>query len=166
MQTATKLILSALALAQLLAAQVACKPLLDAEMKAFENPLHMYTIAAVNGKTFMAESIFVGGNSYMRINGKWSPSGKTSDYTDLMQKKRPQSSNATCSYVKDEAVNGEIAAVYSMNDVLASGSKVASQIWISKSKGVPLRQEDDIETSRGKTHNSTRYEYSNVKPPM
>ena len=69
-----------------------------------------------------------------------------------------------CRYLKDELVAGEMAAVYS----LKNKGKVDSQIWISKAKGLPLRQEDDVDlgAGKGKSHNSTRYEYGNIKPPM
>lgn len=167
MKIAIKIILSVLALAQFLAAQqAACKPMLDAEMKTLDTPVHLYVSSATHGQTTTVESIYAGGHSYVKVNDKWSSMGETASFKDMMQKKRQQSSSAVCSYVKDEAVNGEVAAVYNMTAVLAHGGKLTSQMWISKSKGLTLRQEDDIETSRGTTHNSTRYEYSNVKPPM
>jgi hypothetical protein len=45
---------------------------------------------------------------------------------------------------------------------------VDSQIWISRAKGLPLRQDMDIDVGgkNGKSHSSSRYEYGDVKPPM
>ena len=44
--------------------------------------------------------------------------------------------------------------------------KPDAQTWISKSKGLPLKTEEDIDTGGGdKRHMSIRYEYSNVRPP-
>ena len=48
------------------------------------------------------------------------------------------------------------------NDVIKSDA----QTWISKSQGLPLKTEEDIDTGDGdKRHMSIRYEYSNVRPP-
>jgi hypothetical protein len=62
-------------------------------------------------------------------------------------------------------VNGEAAALYmahSENDDVKSDA----QTWISKSKGLPLRTEEDIDTGGGdKRHMSIRYEYGNIQAP-
>jgi hypothetical protein len=63
--------------------------------------------------------------------------------------------------LKDELVNGEMAAVYSVHEV-SPKSTSDSKTWISKAKGLPLRSDTDMEGS----HISTRYEYGNVKPPI
>jgi hypothetical protein len=41
------------------------------------------------------------------------------------------------------------------------------QVWISKSKGLPLRGELDVDVGGklGKSHSSMCYEYGNVEPP-
>ena len=66
---------------------------------------------------------------------------------------------------RDESVNGEAAALYmahSENDTVKSDA----QTWISKSKGLPLRTEEDIDTGDGdKRHMSIRYEYGNIQAP-
>ena len=67
--------------------------------------------------------------------------------------------------MRDESVNGEAVALYEMhsqNDIVKSDG----QVWISKGKGLPLRIEADIDIGDGdKRHMSTRYDYSNVRPP-
>jgi hypothetical protein len=46
-------------------------------------------------------------------------------------------------------------------------TKSDGQVWISKSKGLPLRNEMDIDGGdRIKNHHSVRYEYTNVQPPL
>jgi hypothetical protein len=106
----------------------------------------------------------------MLINGKWISSGTTKDVEQLMQKnlQNPKASKPVCSHLKDELVNGELAGVYTSSEVVASGGKVTTQVWISKTKGLPLRQEVDIEVagSKSKSHNSVRFEYGNIKPPI
>ena len=51
---------------------------------------------------------------------------------ELAELRKPKARNdtATCKYVKDELVNGEIAAVYNGHDVTPSGT-VDTQVWIS-----------------------------------
>jgi hypothetical protein len=41
-------------------------------------------------------------------------------------------------------------------------------IWISKEQRVPLRREQDIDWGNdvGKSHQSVRYEYGNIQPPL
>jgi hypothetical protein len=78
-----------------------------------------------------------------------------------------QRSNFTCRYLRDESVNGERAGLYSTRAETAD-QKSDGQIWISKTRGLPLRLEMDIDTGgkTGKNHSSMRYEYGNVQPPQ
>ncbi len=72
----------------------------------------------------------------------------------------------TCRLVRDEAVNGEAAALYTAHQQNPD-VKSDSQIWISKSKGVPLKLEMDMDVggAAGKSHRTMRYEYTNVQAP-
>ena len=142
------------------AQQEDCKVIVDAAIKVLNTPTHMYITGKVGATTVNTEMIYAGGAVYMRIDGKWSAAGTTKEIEQMMQKKQTNS-KATCHYLKDDLVSGEMAALYSLH----SPGLVESQIWISKAKGLTLRQEDDIGAA-GKQHNSTRYEYGNVKPPL
>jgi hypothetical protein len=116
----------------------------------------------MGGKDFAIETIYANGNIYTRIGGKWSSVPMTPEG------KKPQHDKAACAYVKDELVNAEMTAVYSTHDVSPKGV-TDTQVWISKSKGLPLRVEMDIKAGSQQTtavHTSSRYEYDNVKPPM
>jgi hypothetical protein len=85
---------------------------------------------------------------------------------ELAQRNRKNAKNLSCHFVRDEAVNGEGAALYSTHEESEHG-KSDNQIWVSKSKGLILRQETDLDTGgvNGKSHSSFRYEYSNVQAP-
>jgi hypothetical protein len=74
--------------------------------------------------------------------------------------------NATCRAVREESVNGEAATLYSMHDQNPD-AKTDSEIWISKSRGVPLKLEMDMDVggAGGKSHRTMRYEYMNVQAP-
>jgi hypothetical protein len=66
----------------------------------------------------------------------------------------------TCSYVRDEAANGEAAAVYRQLHK-EGGQTFDTLIWISKSSGLPLRQEQDADFGKGqKGHESLIFQYS------
>jgi hypothetical protein len=59
--------------------------------------------------------------------------------------------------------------VYGTHSERSDGGHITSdgQVWISKSRGLPLRDEIDIDSGgpAGKNHYSGRYEYTNVQPP-
>lgn len=70
--------------------------------------------------------------------------------------------------MRDEALNGQMMTIYSVRSE-TEDSKEDGQIWLSKSSGVPLKEELDIDVgggAMGKTHKSIRYEYNNVHAPM
>jgi len=149
----------------------ACQAVLDASDKLFTTPYHMYSTQAGavvgNGKPMSSELVFSGGLQYILYNGKWSPSPlSTEELKALHERNRNNAKNMSCHYVRDESVNGESAALYSTHEETAHG-KNDNQIWVSKSKGLILRQETDIDTggANGKTHISSRYQYANVQAP-
>jgi hypothetical protein len=135
---------------------------MDAGIKVFDTPTHGFVTMEVNGKPETGESIYAGGLIYTKYNGKWSAGTPSKEMKDIAEKNR-RTNKTTCSYLKDEPVNGEIAAVYSVHDV-SPRSASDSKIWISKSKGLPLRSETHFEGDKNPV--SMRYEYDNVKPPM
>jgi hypothetical protein len=145
-----------------LAAQDNCKLVIDAGIKVFDTPTHVYVTMDVNGKPQTVESIYVGGLIYTKYDGKWNAGTSNKEMKEISEKNR-QNNKTTCHYLKDEPINGEMAAAYSMHDV-SPKSVSDSKIWISKSKGLPLRT--DIQFEGDKNSMSMRYEYDNVKPPM
>ena len=149
----------------------ACQAALDAGDKLFTTPYHAFMTESGAGvgnrKPMSSESVFAGGVLYVLYNGKWSPSGMTTEEMKAMeQRNRNNARNMSCHYVRDESVNGEAAALYTTHEETPHG-KTDSQTWVSKSRGLILRQEIDIDTGgpNGKTHMSSRYEYSNVQAP-
>ena len=62
-------------------------------------------------------------------------------------------------------MRGEAVALYMAHNK-NEGVKSDAQTWISKSKRLPLRTEEDLDTGEGdKQHMSIRYEYGNIQPP-
>ncbi len=147
----------------------ACQPALDAGDKLFTTPYHMfgtYSGAMVgNQKPMSTEMILAGGVQYVLMNGKWSPSPLTLQESKDLVESDKKTAKTSCHYVRDDSVNGESAAVYSTHDITPHGT-VDSQVWVSRRRGLILRQEIDIDTGNGnKSHTSARFEYSNVHAP-
>lgn len=152
-------------------ADATCNAVLAALDKNFTVPYHMYmtqTSAALpNGKPMSTEMVYAGGKRYVLFDGKWNVSDVSDDDMKAMQlKARQTAKNLSCHYVKDETVNGESAALFATHGESEHG-KDDNQIWISKSKGLIVKQETDIDIGGGrpKTHMSVRYEYGNVQAP-
>jgi len=115
------------------------------------------------------ESIFVGGFVYALVNGKWFRMPLDSmgmDIREMAVEALKKSKNLSCHAVRDETVNGESATVYSVHAENEHGIH-DGQIWISKSKGVLLREEEDTQRpgQSGKDHMSIRFDYNNVQAP-
>ncbi len=112
------------------------------------------------------EIIRIGGAMYVTIKGKWEKSPLSEAQMRAQEEKNWKTAkNVSCKYLRDESVNGQSAAVYNMHSE-TENTKADTQIWISKSKGLILRQEEDVDIGHGdKSHYSTRYEYNNVQTP-
>jgi hypothetical protein len=145
------------------AAQGNCQLVFDAMNKAFDTPSHSYVTTNMGGTTLTGEVIYVAGAWYAKVGGKWGPGLPLQEMKEQEQKNQ-QTNRNTCRYLKDEPVNGEMAAVYNVHTEIESPKGSSdSQVWISKAKGLPLRSEIDL---GDKMHVSSRIEYGNVKPPM
>ncbi len=146
-----------------------CQPVFDALTKLITTPSHSYTTstAANGGKQRTAETIMTLGKKYIRVNGKWMDSRVTTAEVLEQERENEKNGKATCQLLRSEAVSGEAAVVYSLHREPQS-FKEDSQIWISKSTGMALREEQDVDMGGeiGKQHNSARFEYGKVQPPM
>lgn len=153
-----------------LAGDSTCKMLADANAKIYGIPTHIYsteTATYTGGKAKSNELIYLNNTTYIESNGRWSISKATPQrMAELHKTAQDKHPNAMCRAVREESVNGEAATLYSMHDQNPD-AKTDSQIWISKSRGVPLKLEMDMDVSgaAGKSHRTMRYEYTNVQAP-
>lgn len=143
-----------------------CKTVLDAMAKLGHTPHHQYatmTGAIAGGKTMETEGITTSDAIYVKMNGKWITSPLT---PEAMAKQEQENIRNTkvyrCQYERDENVDGEAAAVYKAHSENKNGPSDA-EIWISKSRGLPLREAIDL--SAGESHMSVRFDYANVHAP-
>jgi hypothetical protein len=149
-----------------LSAQDDCKVLkkvtADALSKVHNTPTHVYTTTKINGKSFSSEIIYAAGSMYIGSNGKWISGGPIKEVEQSEQElQHSADSKDACRQLKDDSVNGEVASVYNSHSESPKGT-VDLQFWISKASGKLLRQDM---TSNGVLM-SSRYDYSNVKPPL
>ena len=146
-----------------------CDAVINAILKVYQVPTHMYmteTAGANGGKIRNAETIYLNGVTFVMVSGKWQKS--TISPKELADAKRESEQKTdTCSVVRDEAVNGEAATLYKVHNHTPDDT-VDTQIWISKSRGLPLKQIYDIDVNggaRGKSHTEIHYAYTNVTAP-
>lgn len=151
-----------------LRAQDDCKALEKVVTDGFSRlhtmPAHVYTTSKISGQSFVSEMIYANGSMYMKLNGKWTVAGSIKDMEQTEQQaKANANSKDSCRHLSDEPVNGELAAVYSSHSETPRGT-LDMQLWVSKSKGLILRQ--DVTSQGGKAVISSRYEYGDVKAPL
>jgi hypothetical protein len=149
-----------------LAAQDTCKPVFDALNKMMTVPVHIYSTSSGDAGDKTSESIFLDDKVYSNAAGKWALSPiKAKELAKQEDEGRKKTVNA-CKFLKDDSVNGETAGQYSMRST-GPDQKTESQMWISKSTGMPVRNEVDLSNGKGdkKSHYSVRFEYKKIEAP-
>jgi hypothetical protein len=152
------------------AVDASCKPLLDGLLKQIGTPTHIVsteTAAFRGGRTETSEVIYSGGAIYVQLHGRWRKSPLTVEQMRAQQEENQRDAKSmSCAYLRDEAVGGEAAAVYRTHGVTEAGTTDAT-LWMSKRTGLPLKDEVDLDAGGklGKSHQTIRYDYANVRPP-
>jgi len=146
-----------------------CKVVFDADDRLTATPHHGYVTTTLQGKgakQVTGEDIFAGGVVYVQVRGAWRKSPMIAEQRQNQQlENRKNARNVSCHLLRNEVVNGEPAEVYSFH-AETEDLKSDSLVWISKSKRLILRQEQDLDPGLGdKSHTSTRDEYTNVSAP-
>ena len=146
-----------------------CQPVFDALIKVATTPSHSYTTnTSVNGgNPAEGETIFANGQKYIRARGKWMHIPVTSQDVLEQEKEKEEKGKSTCQFLRNESVNGEAAKLYSVHREYDE-VKEDGQMWVSTSNGLLLRVAEDVDNRGNKKngHQSTRFEYGNVQPPM
>jgi hypothetical protein len=160
--------------APLRAQSTGCDPIYASQAKLLATPHHGVTVdsagtdkALRGGKPRTSESISTGGAMYILIQGKWQRSRLTIDYMKKQEAENIRNTKSTCTFVRNETVNGEPAALYSVHSVTDFGAS-DGQDWISRSRGLPLRTVVSIDAggaAAGKSRMVTSYDYANVRAP-
>ena len=161
-------ILASLAAPNVMAAD-SCQPVFDALMKVARTPSHSYTtnIAVNGGKSTEGETIFVNGQKYIRARAKWMRIPVTSQDVLEQEKEKEEKAKSACQVLRRESVNGEAAMLYSVHREYDK-VKEDGQMWVSTTTGLLLRVEQDVDNrgNKKKEHQSTSFEYGNIRAPM
>ena len=163
-------VLSLLVMAQALPARAAdaCQPVFDALTKVATTPSHSYTTHAANGgKAEEAETIYANGQKYIQVHGKWMRLPVTSQDVVEQEKEKEAKGKSTCQVVRRESLNGEAATLYSVHREYGEVQE-DGQMWVSASTGLLLRVEEDVDNkgNRKREHQSTHFEYGDIRAPM
>ena len=152
-----------------LADEASCKPVFDAITRLVKTPNHQFLVQSSDapGSTPQAgEMIFTGKTTYILHDGKWQTSTVTPEETLKQDEENRKNSKTSCHALRDEAVEGVSATVYTLHSESEVG-RSDGQIWISKAGALPLRQKIDLSMAgiAEKNHVETRFVYSGVEAP-
>jgi hypothetical protein len=140
-----------------------CKAVLDAKLAQARAPAYAvtFTHAQPGQPTKPGESRRLNGVSYYLVNGAWVSKAQTAD--ELVQELKDVSKDAkmNCKTTGDEAVGGQPATLYDAK-IDNDGSTSESQMWISKTTGLPLKSHTQIDD--GQVLDQT-YTYDGVTAP-
>ena len=150
-----------------------CTVPFDSAKKIVTTPAHGYSTLTSSDRPnqpHVTEIIYTGGMNgtiFVKSGGRWVRSPLTPAQYLKQEDENIRDAKTSCRYLRDESVNGEAAAVYSVHSdnggIIGDGT-----VWISKARGLTLKEEMDMDTGggpSGKSHSSERFDYSNVRPP-
>jgi hypothetical protein len=157
-------LLTAVGLSASVYAADSCQPVADSVAKLATTPTHIYATIddGSDSKPTTTEMIYINGAVYAKVGDKWMRTALTPK--ELVGKEQDKQKGGSCQYLKDDSIDGDKAAVYS---VQSKSGEAGARLWISKSRGLPLREEMKIDSGgKGRdSHISMRYEYVNVHEP-
>jgi len=142
-----------------------CKIVLNALAKLGDTPHHQYIIVTnmAAGGVRESETICTGNVAYIKVNGQWVVGPITPRQIARQQQENIQNAKVcNCHHERDEKLDGEMASLYKAHSENEDGVEDA-EIWISKARGVILRQ--NVESDSGATEMSVRFVYTNIKAP-
>lgn len=145
-----------------------CQRVLDAILKQGSTPVHQKVSiesAAAPGRPLLSEVIRTSDTMYMQIRGQWMAKPYDPQKSATEARAAMQKAPHTCTRVRSEPVDGQAADLYSVQSKTEQFT-TESQIWISPSSGLPLRQRTETQTGGGgSSRHEVRFDYSNVTPP-
>jgi hypothetical protein len=107
------------------------------------------------------EAVVIGTKMYVQVNEAWQPVPYSAQEMIDQITENAKKSKQTCRKVGVELVDGEATTIYSDHEESPRGI-VDSRIWISDSRGLPLKIEAHFES--GMSFTST-VRYDNIQPP-
>jgi hypothetical protein len=141
-----------------------CKLVLDAMERGTAAPNHVYMVRKIDGlnggRPESSETINTGKFIYVKHNDKWQKSSFSSQQMQDQLSENRRNSKATCRLVRDEAVDGVSAGLYTVHEESEDSGVVDSKIWLAKSDALPVHVVLDMQG----LHSDSRYVYDAVAP--
>ena len=149
-------------------ADASCGPVATAFLKMASAPRYRSVIAmGAPGHTQQAERIVVGDTTYYGGAGHWLK--KTAALSERLQADREIGMRLTgCRSVRSDNVAGEGVQVYAAHSASTSPvTRSDMEVWISKSRGFPVRVDSDASFNGGApTHSTETITYGgDIRPP-
>lgn len=139
-----------------------CDTVLNASFASAKTPYSAtMTRTDPKGKGTTTKVIYTGATMYLQVQGQWHGVPITAQEMMDQAKEARKTTKETCKRLGDENIGGEATAVYSSHAESDMG-KSDSRIWISKSRGLPIKTE--IRVGGGETI-VEMITYGTVKPP-
>ena len=109
-----------------------------------------------------SKSVVTGTKMYVQVNGVWQSMPYSAQEMIDRATENAKKSKQTCRKVGVELVDGEATTIYSDHEETPRGG-VDSRIWMSDSRGLPIKLETHFES--GVSFTST-VRYDNIQPPV
>ncbi|MFO1105703.1 MAG: hypothetical protein U1E34_06350 [Amaricoccus sp.] len=132
--------------------------------------MHLVTTSGTDalrgGKPEEGDLIATADKTYVELDGTWHASEREADSGDDM-KAAIAEGKVTCSYLRDETVDGEATAVYHVLDAMDEESPQDETLWVSKATGLLVRLDSavDVGGDAGKSTTTATFDYKDVKAP-
>lgn len=170
MQWKCCLLAAVLAMAAVPARADDCGPVVAAQVKLFHTPYRSTLVMHHNdgpdliiGNVNTADTRYVNMSGVLTDDWEHSPLDANKDEAEYLHNLRQI--KQSCNLERSEAVNGDMADVYTIQD--RNSDIIKSRTWISRALGLPVKIETYLgqNTERPGTSVAT-YEYNDVKPPQ
>lgn len=137
----------------------ACDVLYNAGIKSVQTPHRVYSTRTMpGGKAQASAAVFVGGNEYLQIDGKWIRSPMPQPAMVAAAQEKLKTHPDTCTPMGDQMVGGQALSVFKAH---SNEMETDQTVRIFKSSGL-LQGATMGLPNRGM---ETRYEYDNVQVP-
>ena len=144
-----------------------CKPLLASMLRYINTPSHMYSESTqgAQGAVQRTETIYTGTQRFLLTVRGWMVNPTSSE--ELVAQTQRSLGTAHCQFVRDESVGTESTSLYAFQ-VTNEFANSKGHLWISKRSGLPVKQEQTInsgDTPADVRHIAERMNFDDVKAP-
>jgi hypothetical protein len=140
-----------------------CQVVMNATLAVLQHDhVDQMTLPTGAGKTArQAQSVQVGGKTYIQVNDAWTESPMSIADEIKMVNDESKTAHSTCKPSGADAIGGQPVAIYDAH-VVNEGSTSDNRLWIALASGLPLKIESHLDTGDISTQ---LLRYDNVTAP-